>query len=97
MKVAQDVILRPIVTERSMTATASKKYTFAVATDATKIDIRHAVETLFKVEVLSVRTMNYDGKLKRQGVHLGRRKSWKKAVVTLTEASKTIEVFDSLS
>ena len=97
MKIAQDVILKPIVTERSMSATADKKYTFAVAKDATKIDIRHAVEELFKVKVSNVRTMNYDGKVKRQGATSGRRSSWKKAVVTLTPGSKTIEVFDSLS
>ena len=97
MKIAQDVIIKPIVTERSMAATADKKYTFVVAKDATKIDIKHAIEELFRVQVSTVRTMNYDGKLKRQGATSGYRSSWKKAVVTLTPGSKTIEVFDSLS
>ena len=96
MKNVYDVIIRPIVTERSMSYLADKKYTFEVATDANKIEIKKAVEDIFKVKVKSVSTINYDGKFKRQGRSEGRTAKWKKAIVTLTGDSKTIEFFDGL-
>ena len=97
MKTAYDIILKPVITEASMAATAAqKKYTFRVANDATKIEIARAVEELFKVEVKSVNTVSMKSKAKRMGIHLGRTSEWKKAIVTLTEGSKTIEFFDGM-
>lgn len=95
-KFAQDIILKPVVTEESMLGTAMKKYTFVVAKDANKIEIAKAVEELFGVEVDSVNTMNVKGHLRRYGRFEGYKPSWKKAVVTLTENSKTIEFFDGM-
>ncbi len=95
-KLAQDIILRPIITEESMDGVAQKKYTFAVAKDANKIEIAKAVETLFKVEVKKVNTVSMHGKPRTYGRFTGLTPSWKKAVVTLTEKSGTIEVFDGL-
>ena len=94
MKNSHDVIISPIITEASMARLAEKKYTFKVASDANKIEIKKAVEEIFKVEVEKVTTMNYDGKPKRQGVFVGKRADWKKAVVKLKEGSKTIELFE---
>ena len=97
MKTAYDIILKPVITEASMTATANqKKYTFRVAGDATKIEIARAVEELFKVEVKSVNTVSMKAKSKRMGYHVGKTSEWKKAIVTLTENSKTIEFFDGM-
>lgn len=93
--IAHDIIRRPIVTEKSMDQTADKKYTFEVAKGANKIEIKKAVEEIFKVEVEKVTTINYKGKPKRQGVFVGKRADWKKAVVKLTPSSKTIELFES--
>ena len=90
-----DIIRRPIITEQSMDQVADRKYTFEVAKNANKIEIKKAVEEIFKVEVEKVTTMNYDGKPKRQGVFVGKRADWKKAVVKLKEGSKTIELFES--
>lgn len=100
-KAAQDIILRPIITEESMMGTSEKKYTFSVAKDANKIEIARAVEELFSskpgdIKVAKVNTMNCLGKLRRQGNHQGFTASWKKAIVTLTEDSKTIEFFDGM-
>jgi len=95
-KFAQDIILKPVVTEESMLGTAMKKYTFVVAKDANKIEIAKAVEELFGVEVDSVNTMNVKGHLRRYGRFEGYKPSWKKAIVTLTEDSKTIEFFDGM-
>lgn len=92
---AHDIIRRPIITERSMDQVADRKYTFEVAKGANKIEIKKAVEEIFKVEVEKVTTMNYIGKPKRQGVFSGKRADWKKAVVKLKEGSKTIELFES--
>ncbi|MBQ3573192.1 MAG: 50S ribosomal protein L23 [Clostridia bacterium] len=89
-----DIIRRPIITEQSMDQVADRKYTFEVAKSANKIEIKKAVEEIFKVEVEKVTTMNYDGKPKRQGVFAGKRADWKKAVVKLKEGSKTIELFE---
>ncbi len=97
MKTAYDIILKPVITEASMSATASqKKYTFRVADGATKIEIARAVEELFKVQVKSVNTISMKSKAKRMGVHMGKTSEWKKAIVTLTEDSKTIEFFDGM-
>lgn len=91
MKTAHDIIVRPVITERSTTDAAIGKYTFVVATDATKPEIRQAVEKLFDVKVKSVNTVNYDGKIKRQGVHKGKTPSFKKAVVTIdTDPSNAV-------
>lgn len=93
---AQDVIIKPIITEKSMEALQEKKYTFRVAKDANKIQIREAVEELFGVNVLKVNTMNVRGRMKRVGASRGKTPDWKKAIVTLTEDSKTIEFFDGM-
>ena len=97
MKMIQDIIIKPIITEASMDGIAEKKYTFQVAKNATKPEIARAVEEMFKVEVLSVNTINMKKKPKRLGVHFGYTSEWKKAIVTLTADSKTIEFFDGLN
>ena len=94
MKSPYDVIIKPVVTEASMDMLADKKYTFKVATDANKIEIKKAIEEIFGVKVEKVTTMNFDGKLKRMGRFEGRRAAYKKAVVKLTADSKTIEFFE---
>lgn len=98
MKSPHDIIIRPIVTEASTDGLRQRKYTFEVARSATKIDIGRAVEQLFGVKVESVNTMNVQGKIRRLswGRPSGRTPAWKKAIVRLTEDSKTIEFFDSL-
>lgn len=93
---AQDIIIRPIITEKTMDGTSQKKYTFEVKETATKIDIARAVEELFNVKVSKVNTLHVRGQLRRQGRTQGYTKSWKKAVVTLTQGSKTIEFFESM-
>ena len=95
-KLAQEIILRPIITEASMMNLPNKKYTFEVAKDANKIEIAKAVEELFNVKVEKVNTMNMLGKIKKQGAHSGRRPSWKKAIVKLTADSKKIEFFEGM-
>ena len=94
---AQDVIIRPVLSEKSYADIANKKYTFEVAKNANKTQIKQAVESLFKVKVKSVNTANVYGKIKRQGRTQGLTGSYKKAIVQLTADSKTIEFFDSLS
>lgn len=96
MKAAQDIVIAPIITEKSMSAIADKKYTFRVAPDANKVEIASAVEELFKVEVAKVNTMHVRGRNKRVGRYSGKTAAWKKAIVTLTAKSKTIEFFDGL-
>jgi large subunit ribosomal protein L23 len=96
MKTVYDILLGPVITERSMEAVQDKKYVFRVARDANKIEIRRAVEKIFDVKVLSVNTINMMGKEKRQGVHVGRRAAWKKAIVRLRPDSKTIEFFEGM-
>ena len=94
---AQDIIVRPIITEKSMAGLGMKKYTFEVAKSANKIEIAKAVEEIFGVKVAKVNTLNMQGKEKRTGrFPAGRRPSWKKAMVTLTEDSKTIEFFEGM-
>ena len=95
-RLAQDIILRPIITENSMDGIADRKYTFEVAKDANKIEIAKAVEELFGVKVAKVNTTTVNGKLRRYGRFEGYTASWKKAIVTLTEDSKTIEFFDGM-
>lgn len=96
MKAAQDIILKPVITEASMSGIPDMKYTFKVAKDANKIEIAKAVEELFGVKVAKVNTMNCRGRQKRMGMHVGMTPSWKKAIVTLAEGSKTIEFFDGM-
>ena len=92
-----DVILKPIVTEKSMAAMGEKKYTFLVHTEANKSMIKEAVEKMFEgTKVKNVNTMNLDGKTKRRGMTLGKTAKTKKAIVTLTEDSKDIEIFEGL-
>ncbi|MBO4902212.1 MAG: 50S ribosomal protein L23 [Lachnospiraceae bacterium] len=92
-----DVILKPVVTEKSMAGMAEKKYTFLVHTDANKTMIKEAVERMFEgAKVKKVNTMNLDGKTKRRGRTVGQTAKMKKAVVQLTEDSKDIELFGSL-
>ena len=94
--VAHDIIIRPIVTEKSSSLMEHNKYTFEVHRDANKIQIRKAVEEIFKVKVLSVNTLNVKGKPKRMGAHLGKTRSWKKAIVALSEGQR-IEFFEGAS
>ena len=96
MKTAQDIIIAPVITEKSMSGIADKNYTFKVAKDASKYEIADAVKELFKVDVAKVNTINVRGKARRMGRYEGYTASWKKAVVTLTADSKSIEFFDGL-
>ena len=97
MKFAQDIILKPVITEKSMDGIASKRYTFKVAVDATKPEIARAVEELFGVKVAKVNTINMKKKPKRMGYHFGYTAEWKKAIVTLDASSKEIEFFNGLN
>lgn len=94
---AYDIIIEPILSEKSYDGIANKRYTFKVAKSATKTQIKAAVEQIFQVKVDKVNTSNYDGKLKRMGRNEGRRSAFKKAIVTLTDDSKAIEFFESLA
>ena len=94
--ISHDIIIRPIITEKSMLGATEKKYTFEVAKTAGKIEIARAVEEIFKVKVAKVNTMNCKGHLRRYGRYQGYTPSWKKAIVTLTEDSDTIDFFDGL-
>ena len=95
--ISYDVIIRPIITERSMAGAAEKRYVFEVAPTAGKIEIKKAVEEIFGVKVAKVNTMHVPGKAKRLGAaRPGRTKDWKKAIVQLTEDSKTIEFFEGM-
>ena len=92
-----DIIIRPVITERSMAAVADKKYVFEVAKDAGKVEIKNAVETIFGVKVAKVNTVSMNGKAKRMGAgRPGMTRSWKKAYVQLTADSKTIEIFEGM-
>lgn len=93
---AQDIIIRPVISEKSMTGATVKKYTFEVAKSANKIEIAKAVEELFKVKVEKVNTLNVRGRLRRQGRTQGYTPGWKKAYVTLTQDSKNIEFFEGM-
>ena len=91
-----DIIIRPLVTEKSMDDMEQGKYTFVVARGANKSEIKKAIEQIFDVTVERVNTMNMRGKMKRQGANQGRRPSWKKAIVKLTEDSNSIEFFEGM-
>ena len=98
MKSYADIIVRPLITEKSMDGVAEKRYSFEVASDATKADIAHAVEAMFKkAKVAKVNIINMKKKPKRYGVHFGYTSEWKKAIVTLTEDSAPIAFFDSMN
>ena len=98
MKMIQDIIIKPIITEASMDGMADRKYAFKVLKSATKPEIAEAVETMFKgVKVADVNTINMKSKPKRLGVHAGRTATWKKAIVTLAADSKPIEFFEGLN
>lgn len=94
--ISHDIIIRPIITEKSMIGATEKKYTFEVAKTAGKIEIAQAVEEIFKVKVAKVNTMHVRGQYRRQGRSEGYTRSWKKAIVTLTADSKNIEFFEGM-
>ncbi len=96
MRSAYDVILKPVISERSMDQAQERKYTFKVAVDANKTEVKHAIEEIFGVEVAKVNLMNVDGKVKRMGRTMGKTAAYKKAIVTITEGSKEIEFFQGL-
>ncbi len=96
MKTPYDIIIKPVITERSMDDAALRRYTFKVATGANKTQVKHAVEEIFGVDVDRVNIMNYSGKLKRMGRNVGRTAAFKKAIVILTDKSKEIEFFQGL-
>jgi len=96
MKTAQDIIIKPVITEDAMDRLQNNVYTFKVAKDANKSEIKKAVEQLFGVEVAKVNTMNCNGRSKRVGRFAGKTSDWKKAIITLTEGSKTIEFFEGM-
>ena len=97
MKFAHDIIIKPIITEKSMDGISSKRYTFQVAKNATKPEIAAAVEEIFNVKVAKVNTINMKKKPKRMGYHFGYTAEWKKAIVTLDASSKEIEFFNGLN
>ena len=98
MKSVADIIIRPLITEKSMDGVASKRYSFEVRKDATKAEIAEAVEAMFKkTKVVKVNTINMKKKPKRYGVHTGFTGEWKKAIVTLSEDSATIAFFDNMN
>lgn len=92
-----DIIIKPILTEKSYESVGNKKYTFKVAPNATKTEIKVAVEDIFGVKVVKVNTINVDGKLKRMGKNEGYTANYKKAIVQLSADSKAIPFFESLS
>lgn len=92
-----DIIIKPIISEKSMDQAADKKYTFKVSLDANKIEIKKAIEEIFGVKVEKVTTQRVLGKVKRMGATSGKRADWKKAIVKLTADSKTIEFFDGMA
>ena len=96
MRTAYDVIIKPVISETSMDNAQEKKYTFKVARDANKTEVKLAVEEIFGVEVEKVNVMNVQGKVKRMGRNVGRTAASKKAIVTLTDGSKEIEFFQGL-
>ena len=98
MKSYADIIVRPLITEKSMDSVAEKRYSFEVKKDATKAEIAHAVEAMFKkTKVVKVNIINMKKKPKRYGVHFGYTSEWKKAIVTLSEDSAPIAFFESMN
>jgi large subunit ribosomal protein L23 len=96
MRSPHDIIRKPLITEKSMSDMSEGKYTFVVDKKANKTEIKNALETIFGVKVDKVNTMNMKGKLKRMGANVGRRASWKKAIITLSADSKGIEFFEGM-
>ena len=96
MKAPQDIILKPVITEQSTDQLTMGKYTFRVAKDANKLEIADAIEKLFNVEVTKVNTVRVRGRHKRVGRFAGKTSDWKKAIITLTEDSKSIEFFEGM-
>jgi large subunit ribosomal protein L23 len=92
-----DIILKPVITEKSMSQMADRQYTFIVHPDANKSMIKRALEEIFKVKVEDVKTLSYEGKWKRVGASVGRRADYKKAIVKLTTDSKSIEFFEGFN
>lgn len=97
MKNPHDIIIRPVLTEKSYSEMQNRKYTFIVDINANKIEIKKAIEEIFGVKVEKVNTMRYSGKLKRMGVHVGRTPAYKKAIVKLTPDSKEIPFFEGMA
>jgi large subunit ribosomal protein L23 len=96
MKLAYDIILKPVISERSMDEAQNRKYTFKVAVDANKTEVKHALEEIFGIEIEKVNIMNVKGKTKRRGKNVGRTAASKKAIVSITPKSKEIEFFQGL-
>lgn len=96
MKTVYDVVIKPIISEQSMSVTMDKKYTFEVHKDANKIEIKNAIEQIFDVKVDKVNTSIVKGKLKRQGRTSGYTKTWKKAVVKLSEDSRELDFLEGI-
>lgn len=95
MKLARDIIVKPVITEKAVDLMQENKYCFKVDIHANKIEIKHAIEEIFKVHVTDVATMRVKGKKKRVGRYVGRTSNWKKAIVTLREGD-SIEVFEGI-
>lgn len=96
MKTAYDVVIKPIITEHSMSQSAERKYTFEVDKRSNKTEIKDALETIFGITVADINTAIVKGKPKRQGRSVGTTKTWKKAIITLTANSKEIEFFEGM-
>ncbi len=92
---AHDIIVKPVITEKSMEMMGENKFTFIVHRSANKVQIRKAVEEIFKINVVSVNTMNMRGKSRRVGVHVGRRSDWKKAIVKIADGQR-IDFFEGM-
>lgn len=97
MLTSYDIIKKPVITEKSTLGIEEKKYTFRVAKTSNKVQIKKAVEEIFKVKVEKVTTLNCIGKKKKVGKSVGKRSDWKKAMVKLSKDSKTIEIFDGIN
>lgn len=96
MRTPYDIVIKPLITEKSMEDMSEGKYTFEVAKNANKSEVKKAVEEIFGVKVEKISTMNVRGKKKRMGRFVGRRRDWKKAIIKLTEDSKPIEFFEGM-
>ena len=97
MKLARDIVIAPVISEKSLAGVADKRYTFKVAKDSTKVEVAKAVEEIFGVKVVKVNTVSMKGRFKRMGRNEGYKPDWKKAIVTLSEDSKSIEFFEGMA
>ena len=97
MKLAHDIVIAPVITDKSLMGVPEKRYTFKVAKDSTKVEIAKAVEEIFGVKVEKVNTISMKGRFKRMGRYEGYKPDWKKAIVKLSEDSKTIELFEGMA